>query len=326
MFLDNLFVSSTYEAIINRIAEPVVRHAHIHLSTIVQSVETRPAGEKGEKVIVTTTNGLFDFDEVIITIPLGCLKLNTLRFFPDLPSSMSSAIGHASYSRLEKVFIAFPTAFWEGSNSTAWNAGSGEATSSLGHAFPTFTHFLRPSYVPEEQRSWTLEMVALSSPTVFGLHAKPVLQFYLWHASAAHVSSAIANLAPSSLEYYGAIDGLFKPFYGRLPNYKEGHPECIPIAVLATNWQEDEFAGKGSYTNFKTHEGGKHGEDDPVIDDGVRIMRQGMPDRGIWFAGEHTAPLVALGTSTGAYWSGEAAAIKIIEARGLSIKPKSNEE
>lgn len=40
-------------------------------------------------------------------------------------------------------------------------------------------------------------------------------------------------------------------------------------------------------------------------------------ERGIWFAGEHTAPFVALGTTTGAYWSGERAAGQICDAYGL---------
>jgi hypothetical protein len=42
-------------------------------------------------------------------------------------------------------------------------------------------------------------------------------------------------------------------------------------------------------------------------------MREGMPERGIWIAGEHTAPFVALGTATGAYWSGEKVALRILE-------------
>ena len=41
-------------------------------------------------------------------------------------------------------------------------------------------------------------------------------------------------------------------------------------------------------------------------------MREGMPGVGLWFAGEHTAPFVALGTSTGAYWSGEKVAERIM--------------
>lgn len=47
-------------------------------------------------------------------------------------------------------------------------------------------------------------------------------------------------------------------------------------------------------------------------------MRRGVPERGIWLAGEHTAPLVALGTVTGAWWSGEGVAKRIVWAYGLN--------
>jgi hypothetical protein len=43
-------------------------------------------------------------------------------------------------------------------------------------------------------------------------------------------------------------------------------------------------------------------------------MREGLPSRGLWFAGEHTAPFVALGTVTGAYWSGESVGQRIAKA------------
>ena len=46
-------------------------------------------------------------------------------------------------------------------------------------------------------------------------------------------------------------------------------------------------------------------------------MREGVPARSIWLAGEHTAPFVALGTVTGAYWSGEGIARRIAEGYGL---------
>ncbi|MCJ1396685.1 hypothetical protein MMC18_009577 [Xylographa bjoerkii] len=309
---DNLFVSNTHQAIINRVAEAVMGLAQIHLSTIVQSVETQHTRSGDGKVFVKTTNGNFKFDEVIVTVPLGCLKLGTIKFFPDLPPTISCAIAEASYSRLEKAFIAFPVAFWETLGLAA--ANSEAATLTLEQRSPIFTHFLRPAYVPEEQRSWILDMIALSSHAVFGANAQPVLLFHLWGESAAHVTSAIATLTPSSEKYYKVIDKLFRPFYSRLPGYRENHLNCVPTAVLATNWQNDEFAGKGSYTNFKACQDGRQTDDGPMIDDGVRAMRNGMPERGIWFAGEHTAPFVALCTSTGAYWSGEAAATKIIEA------------
>jgi len=319
---DNLFVSNTHQAIINRAAEAITSHVKIRFSTAVQSVETQHKKRGDGKVTVKTTNGNFDFDDVLVTVPLGCLKMGTLRFVPELPSSINRAITEASYGRLEKAFIAFPVAFWEGFRPAASN--SEDATLTTEPRCPIFTHFLRPTYVPEEQRSWMLDMITLSSNTVFGAHAQPVLLFYLWGTSATHMTSAIATLTPASKEYYKVIDMLFRPFYSRLPDYRENHPDCVPNAVLATSWQNDEFAGKGSYTNFKTYEDGIHTDGGPMIDDGVRAMRNGVPERGIWFAGEHTAPFVALGTSTGAYWSGEAAATKIIEAYELSRQSDSD--
>lgn len=47
-------------------------------------------------------------------------------------------------------------------------------------------------------------------------------------------------------------------------------------------------------------------------------MREGLSERGVWFAGEHVAPFVALGTVTGAYWSGEGVAGRLAQAYGLS--------
>lgn len=49
----------------------------------------------------------------------------------------------------------------------------------------------------------------------------------------------------------------------------------------------------------------------------ILALREGIVERGIWFAGEHTAPFVALGTVTGAYWAGEGVGKRILEAYGM---------
>lgn len=51
-------------------------------------------------------------------------------------------------------------------------------------------------------------------------------------------------------------------------------------------------------------------------------MREGLTGRSLWFAGEHTAPFVALGTVTGAYWSGEAVGKRIAEVWGMVGREK----
>ncbi len=53
------------------------------------------------------------------------------------------------------------------------------------------------------------------------------------------------------------------------------------------------------------------------LDKDIEALREGCPERGLWFAGEHTAPFVALGTTTGAYWSGEAVAERVAAAYGM---------
>ena len=300
----------------------MISRATIHLSTVVQSIDTRQKAEVDGKGFVKTMTGDFSFDEVVVTVPLGCLKMGRLRFIPGLPQDINRAVASASYSRLEKAFIAFPVPYWEQTHIDTFK--SGKASPTIEKPYPMFTHFPRPTYATEEQNSWNLEMMALSSSAVFGAHAQSVLLFYLWVPFAIAVTSAISGLNPASDDYYSVIDTLFRPFYSRLPNYRQNHPDCVPTAVLTTNWQNDEFAGNGSYTNFTTHHCEPQPEGDIAVDDGVRVMRHGLPGRGLWFAGEHTAPLVALGTSTGAYWSGEAAATKILEAYATSREVQSD--
>ena len=120
---------------------------------------------------------------------------------------------------------------------------------------------------------------------------------------------------PSQRQKDAHLTKFFKPYFSLLPHYEEVSEDCKPISLLATNWVNDDLAGNGSYSTFRT--GLKEGDRD------IEIMREGLPDRGLWFAGEHTAPFIALGTVTGAYWSGEAVGNRITEAYGMiATKPK----
>ena len=53
------------------------------------------------------------------------------------------------------------------------------------------------------------------------------------------------------------------------------------------------------------------------LDKDIEALRSGCPERGIWFAGEHTAPFVALGTVTGAWLSGEGVAKRVLDVYGM---------
>jgi hypothetical protein len=232
------------------------------------------------------------FDAAVVTVPLGCLKKNTPSIHPALSPRLTRAISNISYGCLEKVYIAFPTAFWESPNSAQAAADSYAPNGSQAPISPFFTHFLCPR-TPNYPSS-TLECATLSS-----LHpSHPILLFYMYPPLSTYITLLITHLSPSSPIYYSLLNDFFQPYYSLLPNYSPTDPNCVPKAVVATDWQHDELAGWGSYTNFQTSNLLGEGEEEVELDQDIEVLREGCPERGIWFAGEHTAPFVALGTVT----------------------------
>lgn len=136
-----------------------------------------------------------------------------------------------------------------------------------------------------------MNLAALPGPS-----AHPTLLFYIYGACSTHIAS-LANDPDSLLAF-------LTPYISLLPNYSATSESCKPKGVFATAWAGDELAGYGSYANFQV------GLEDGARD--VEVMREGLPEQGVWLAGEHTGPFVALGTATGAYWSGEGVGLRIV--------------
>lgn len=305
-------MASTYKAILARVAQTAVAKATIQLSTKVTSVQSiEKAAAEGPRVSVTTEKETLEYDEVVITSPLGCLKRGLPAISPSPPHGIFRAIANISYGHLEKVFITFPAAFWDPPSDKTAVTGSSKVSE-----FPFFSHFLHPLYSPENPESWNVEMASLAS--VFPAEVlHPTLLFYIHGPCATHVTNLITALQPSSPEYFSRLNSFFRPYYSRLPNFCPESEVCTPTGILATDWQHDELAGFGSYTNFQISPPVKEGEEEVQFDKDIEALREGMPERGIWFAGEHTAPFVALGTVTGAYWSGESVGKRIGVKYGL---------
>ena len=272
-----------------------------------------------------------------MTAPLGWLKRNPSTFVPSLPFRLRTAIRNMSYGRLEKVYITFPVSYWTISPDFLVDPSASQSRP------PFFAQFLSPNYAPvHNPHRWTLEPVSLAAlppPT-----AHPTLLFYLNGACSQHVTSLISSLEPTSPKYHSILSDFFHPYYSLLPNYNPTSLDCQPTKILSTNWQNDELAGYGSYTNFQVSQAvteprqprdnpkdkytnGTSGFEEAIeqddddraeikLDQDIKALREGCPDRGLWFAGEHVAPFVALGTVTGAYWSGEAVARRIVAAYG----------
>lgn len=103
-------MASTFAAILEAIAAIPLEKGNIHLSTKVVGVNTTNKTKDGGKVIVTSEKGeSFEFDEVVMTTPLGWLKKNKPIFSPPLPPRIEEALDNITLSKLEKVRLSPPS-------------------------------------------------------------------------------------------------------------------------------------------------------------------------------------------------------------------------
>ncbi|PBP18346.1 hypothetical protein BUE80_DR010880 [Diplocarpon rosae] len=289
---ENLFCAGTYQKILANIAKPAIDGAKIKFSSTVNLVEN-----VHQKISVHTESGLeLDFDEVVITCPLGWLKKNNDVFRPELPARFSQAVDAIGYGTLEKVYVTFPRAFWLGSEESPDEK-----------PFTGFAQWLSPNYAKNTNPNrWNQEVVDLA--TLPASCAHPTLLFYLFgDQSVAFAAELTSKISQKERDDY--LIKFFRAYYSLLPYFDDDSNDCVPVQCLATTWVADDLAGNGSYTTIRT--GVEEADKD------IETMRAGLPDRSLWFAGEHTAPFVALGTVTGAYWSGEAVARRIARSYGI---------
>ncbi|KAK4033859.1 hypothetical protein C8A01DRAFT_49630 [Parachaetomium inaequale] len=273
---ENLFCAGTYNKVLEKVAQPAIDGADIRYSTRISEIHGKSTGQNGMARVKTTDGQVLEFDEVVVTCPLGWLKQNLQAFSPPLP---------------DRVYISFPTAFWLTPSPDG------------GRIVQGFCQWLAPTYAQDSNPNrWLTEIVELGSLGAGAAH--PTLLFYTYGEQSKHLTSTLRAL-PTQKEKDAFLYAYFKPYYALLPSYDESSAECQPTACFATDWSGDALAGNGSYCNFQA--GLVDG------DKGIIAMRNGVPAEGLWLAGEHTAPFVALGTVTGAYWSGEHVARRIAQ-------------
>lgn len=67
-------------------------------------------------VRVSTSQGDFLAEHVLVTVPLGVLKKGSIAFNPLLPTAKRTAIARMGVSAFDKVILQFPTRFWPSGN------------------------------------------------------------------------------------------------------------------------------------------------------------------------------------------------------------------
>ncbi|MEL6257520.1 MAG: FAD-dependent oxidoreductase, partial [Pseudomonadota bacterium] len=81
----------------------------IRLSTIVDRISYSTDGVE----ISGRDSAVQSFDAVIVTVPLGVLKRDSIAFDPALPDDKRAAIARMGMGLLDKVYLHFESAFWD---------------------------------------------------------------------------------------------------------------------------------------------------------------------------------------------------------------------
>lgn len=155
-------------------------------------------------------------------------------------------------------------------------------------------------------------------------HHHPTILFYTHGALAAHLTNTLLKLSSSAAGSspqsagHDFLAAFFRPYFAQLPQYSASSLDCVPCGIVATDWMHDELAGWGSFCNFPV------GAHDAEAD--VEAVRHGWPESGVWFAGEHAAPVGELGTVAGAWLSGESVAARVADKYGLGERAISAQE
>ena len=104
---DHLFAGG-YGQLIDKLVLDGKLTSNIILNQIVKSIDYSQS--KGVKV--TTDKNIFSALAVLVTLPLGVLKANTVSFTPALPQTKLKAIQKLGFGTLNKTYFQFPNCFW----------------------------------------------------------------------------------------------------------------------------------------------------------------------------------------------------------------------
>lgn len=91
-----------------RLPEHLAQGLDVRLQHVVSHVDWAPEG-----VTVTSDRGSFSADSAVVTVPVGVLQSDDFVIEPQLPAPVASALYRLEMNAFEKVFLRFPTKFWD---------------------------------------------------------------------------------------------------------------------------------------------------------------------------------------------------------------------
>ncbi|KAF7829604.1 lysine-specific histone demethylase 1-like protein 3 isoform X1 [Senna tora] len=124
-------IKGGYSTVVESLGQGLVIHMN-HVVTDVSYGRKEPGQSNIVRVLTSNGNEFFG-DAVLITIPLGCLKAETIKFSPPLPQWKCSSIQRLGFGVLNKVILEFPSVFWD--DAVDYFGATSEETSRRGQCF-----------------------------------------------------------------------------------------------------------------------------------------------------------------------------------------------
>jgi hypothetical protein len=98
---ENPFCAGTFKRVLEVVSQPALEGADIKFGCKVVRMVDDPA--TGKVTARTEAGETFDFDELVVTTPLGWLKSNLDAFEPRMPARFEEAVRALGYGSLDKV-------------------------------------------------------------------------------------------------------------------------------------------------------------------------------------------------------------------------------
>jgi monoamine oxidase len=92
--------------------DPLTAHLSIGIDVRLEHVVSRVTWS-ADGVTVTTNRGVLSAGTAVVTVPVGVLQSAGFAIEPALPEPVAGALGRLRMNAFEKIFLRFPTRFWD---------------------------------------------------------------------------------------------------------------------------------------------------------------------------------------------------------------------
>lgn len=101
---EDLIITNGFDKVTNYLKEGL----NIKLNTIVNSIDYST-----NNISISTSKGYYNADYVLVTVPLGVLKKNVIKFYPKLSLKTQNAINHLEMGTVNKFLLTWEKPFWD---------------------------------------------------------------------------------------------------------------------------------------------------------------------------------------------------------------------